>query len=315
MNVVGSICRAVSLVCCSATLAAETEYEWSASGRRTEFGMARVSYCDDADTVSGISLGGENANSDMVVFTGEEPFAFAPGALIEIGSGNLRFETPVAADDLRIRKAGFGYICSTNAYDDYLNDTKAGPTLLFPGRSVDDYSVGAVYFHSGAFYDTMVFDFGFISREPGRLTFEAQALDNGPAKGARITLFDGEEGIYGSVDCVGYFYGSAYEYSLADKDNVIYLPVNNDPVDKSGYAVRYVLLTERSIANEVAVKNARCDISSLSVESGTAFTLDGAFGEVTNALISLSRFSNLTLRDMEKADFARGGVDFRRLTR
>jgi hypothetical protein len=174
---------------------------------------------------------------------------------------------------------------------------------LFPGKSIDDYTFKEVHFSGGAL-KKIVTNFGFERSDKGMLSVEAQAKNDSLIKGARITFFDGDDGIYGSIDYTGWFYGSdLYSVSIeeAAAKNNSFLPVVRDPTSFSGYGVNKVVLTPKNHVGEVSFKDTVCNLSSVSIGPKILLTVDNT-PSALNAGYKLSENSELTVRNIETVE-------------
>jgi len=264
------------LACVSSSMflfAVETAYEWDPSARASEIGPVRVTYASEADTVTTLAVTGTLGMADTTVLTGDNAVTFAPDAPVTFAGGNLRLETPVAGGGISVTldEAAIPAPASTNFFDDYLYKGEANKRLLFPGKSIDDYNYADAYFHSGALANRVIRDGKWEERTPGRLSVECQAQDGSAAKGGRFTLVDGADGIYGYIDYVGWYYGTAYDKPVTNGNTLV---VVRTPTDASGYGIRNITIRERRNGNTLCVSNALWNVASASVGNGATLALD-----------------------------------------
>ena len=296
----------MTVVVCAISLAAtatENSYEWNPSARQTEFGIATVGYsAEPVNTVTNITVNGDPAEPATVVFTGGNDFEFAEDATVAFGGGNLRFETPVTGGGIGLLRGD-----ELVTYDDWLS--KNSPVLAFPGMHVAEIEFENAWLLSQAIPSTVVTDFRNVVRTATTLSAEFQVKDANYAKGLRVTLEDGEGGIYAYANYARYATAQPYEISFDDMDEVTAhggrdLPVVQDATSVGGYGVRSVTV-RRLYADSrctMSVSDTTYSVAAASVGAGTALEFDSLAEGSAISNLTLRGSGRVVVRDMENAE-------------
>ena len=285
-----------------AAQATETSYEWDPSARTTQFGIATIGYSESADTVTNITMNGDHAAPETVVFTGGNDFEFAENAALVMNGGNLRFETPVTGGGIKLTRGD-----DLVAYDGWLY--KNSPVLAFPGMHVAEIEFEKAWLQSHAIPSTVVTDFRNVVRTETSLSAEFQVKDSSLAKGLRVTLEDGEGGIYAYANYARYANAQPYEISFDDLDAVTAkggrdVAVVQDATSTSGYGVCSVTV-RRLYADScytMSVPNTTYSVAAASVGAGTALELDSLAEGSAISNLTLRGSGHVVVRDMENAE-------------